>query len=164
MLYRFNSAFKHLLLLDTLAALGVASIEEIVNVLQQLQNEAFEEEKQQQISNEQFQELLNGINFDEPIEENKNTQPEYIELVQGIDFDEPIEEEQNKTKPTPILAPFCSTEEKKQDNEMCNKISSTSTRSFEVSKVRFFKKIYIMYDRKISLLILLIYYNLIILL
>ena len=32
-------------------------------------------------SNEQFQELLNGINFDEPIEETKNTQPEYIELV-----------------------------------------------------------------------------------
>ena len=53
---------------------GAASIEEVVNVLQQLQNEAFEEEKQQQkqISNKQFQELLNGINFDEPIEETKN--------------------------------------------------------------------------------------------
>lgn len=118
MVQRFNSTFKHILLLDTLAALGAASIEEVVNVLQQLQNEAFEEEEkqqQQQISNEQFQELLNGINFDEPIEETKNTQPEYIELVQGIDFDEPVEEEQkeNKNNPTPILAPFCSIEEKK---------------------------------------------------
>ena len=74
MVQRFNSTFKHILLLDTLAALGAASIEEVVNVLQQLQNEAFEEEEkqQQQISNEQFQELLNGINFDEPIEETKN--------------------------------------------------------------------------------------------
>ena len=73
------------------------------------------QQQQQQISNEQFQELLNGINFDEPIEETKNTQPEYIELVQGIEFDEPVEEEQkeNKNNPTPILAPFCSIEEKK---------------------------------------------------
>ena len=130
--------------MDTLAALGAASIEEVVNVLQQLQNETFEEEEKQQqqqqlISNEQFQEVLNGINFDEPIEETKNTQPEYIQLVQGIDFDEPVEKEQkgNKNNPTPILAPFCSIEEKKQDNGMCNKISSTSTRSFEISKVRF---------------------------
>ena len=54
---------------------------------------------------------------------------------------EPVEEEQkeNKNNPSPILAPFYSIEEKKQDNEMCNKISSTSTRCFEISKVRFFK-------------------------
>ena len=101
----------------------------------QLQNETFEEEKQQQqqsqqISNDQFQELLNGINFDEPVEESKPIQPENIELVTGIDFVEPIEEEKGNNQ-IPILLPFCSTE-KKQDNEMCNKISSTSSTDFNL--------------------------------
>ena len=118
MVQRFNSAFKHILLLDTLVALGAASIEEVLNVLQQLQNEAFEEEEkqqQQQISNEQFQELLNGINFDEPIEETKilsqSTQNQSKEQTL-MNLQKKKYKKKNKINPTPILAPFCSIEEK----------------------------------------------------
>ena len=48
----------------------VTQLSKIVNIILQLPDES--EQQQQQLSNEQFQELLNGIDLDEPIEIDEN--------------------------------------------------------------------------------------------
>ena len=130
-----------LLFIETIQNLDADTVEQIVNIILQLQDESEqkqqEEKQQQELSNEQFQELLNGIDFDEPMEiaENKvdssGDNQEFIELLDGVNFDEPMEE--STPKPwAPILLPFSSYEEK---DPMDKKISSTSEESLEKSKV-----------------------------
>ena len=96
-----------------------------------------QQQQQQQLSNEQFQELLNGIDFDKPmkIDENKvdstGDNKEFIDLLDGVNFDASIEESTPKLW-APILFPFSPCEEK---DPMDNKISSTSKEPLEKSKV-----------------------------
>ena len=55
-------------LLEAYSPLGHDTLEEVVNILTQLQNEAIQEEQkqqQEQQNNEEIKNLLNGIDFDD---------------------------------------------------------------------------------------------------
>ena len=109
--YTFTNFF--LLFIETIQNLDADTVEQIVNIILQLQDES--EQKQQ---SGEFQQLLDGINFDQPMEIDTNkveqkgeNNEQFIELLDGVNFDEPMEEA--ITKPTvPILLPFSSCEEK----------------------------------------------------
>ena len=95
---------------------------QIVNIILQMPQD------QQELNNDLFQQLLSGIDFDEPmgIDENKvessQGNDEFIELLDGVNFDEPMEESTHKPK-APILLPFSFCEEK---GPMDDKISGTT--------------------------------------
>ena len=120
--------------------MGCDTLEEVVNILTQLQNEAIQEEQKQQQeeqqNNEEIKNLLNGIDFDDPVQE--SVQPEYVDLLNGVNFDSPMHSPHSDN--TPILAPFKSTEEKLP--KQSNKIHSTSSGYFEVSQVTIILSIY----------------------
>ena len=119
-------------LLEAFSPLGSDTHEEVVNILTQLQIEAIqeqeEEQKQQQQqkqqNNEEIKNLLNGINFDDPVQE--SVQPEYVDLLNGVNFDSPIHSLHSDN--TPILTSFKSTEEKLPTQS--SKIHSTSSGYF----------------------------------
>ena len=126
-------------LLEAFSPLGSAILEEVVNIFTQLENEAIqeeEEEQQQQQNNEEIKNLLNGINFDDPIQE--SVQPEYVDLLNGVNFDSPMHSPHSDN--TPILTPLKSTEEKLPTQS--SKIHSTSSGYFEVSQVTIILSIY----------------------
>ena len=108
---------------------------EVVNLIRQAEIEATEDQQpQNKISNEEFQELIDGINFDEALHYHEgsiqNVQP--FNLLEGINFDEPLDftppesQESQRSNSTPILQPFTSNEKKET---MCSKVSTTSIAS-----------------------------------
>ena len=128
-------------------ALGLDSAEEVVSLFMQIENDDEEEQNKNTMSNEEFQQLVEGIDFDEGMEcptpqpsleqceeEQKPMGNEAFQhLLEGIDFDDEITEctatEVTQQNTTPILLPFTSNEPK---SPMCDTISSTSSPYHEI--------------------------------
>ena len=92
--------------IEILAALGVETLEELVQIINQMERESIQEVEEN--TNEIIQSLVGGINFEEPMDWDDN---EPLKSWQSSDNGSESQQQQQQQQ-QPILQPFCSNEVK----------------------------------------------------